>query len=171
MSFTRSMRAMLVIFFFVVAAPVPTAGGEPTPALAQLVKRTLSDGTCLDQGDQVVCSLQAVLREGHIRNAGGDLPPLPYEVVYLSVLVVPTGDTLIIEEVFGQRERWMQEGDATVVEQLLVSYWGPSQGQSIARRVQLNGSTLLKTSNLPPAAGDVQSVWTLLIRLFLSTRL
>lgn len=160
----------LVVALLVFGAPLPAAGDEPAPALAILVTRTLSDGTCLGRGDLVVCSLEAFLREGRVQNTGGDPPRLPYEAVSLSVVVIPQGDSLLVVEVFAQRERWKRDGDTTVVDQMLVFYWGPNQGQAVARRLRLDGPTLLGVDPLPRTTEDAQSVWNLLTRLFLGTQ-
>jgi len=161
--------AMPVLFATALAAtPV---GDDPSPALHALVERTLEAGRCADQGGWAICSIDAFLDAGHLRPIADGPPAVPFEAVRLSVVVVRNGPSFVVTEVFGRRQHWRRDGDATVIDQVLVSYWGPYRGEIAGRRFRLDADQeLVATDPLPrdPAAAD--AVWSLLTRLFLGVR-
>jgi hypothetical protein len=167
----RSLRSGLALLFLLgLVLAAPAVGADRMPTLGELVKRALAGGLCFAQGEMSVCHLEAVLKAGYV-NMGSERPAMPYETVSLSVVTTTTDERIVVEEVFGQWERWRQEGDETVVEQLLLSYFGPHQGQGMARRLRLDGEDVLGSDRLPRTEEDAQSMWRLLETTFLAVQL
>ena len=171
MRLSRSLSAAAVVAVLLVwASGDALAAGEPSPALVELVSRSLSEGTCIDDGPRAICSLTAVVRSGPVRDAGGDRPQPPYEAVHLIVVVSGSVERLLVEEVFGLRERGERDGDTTVVHQVLVPLWGPRRGHPLGRRLRFDGPVALGIEEFPPTREDVRAIGDLLSEIFLSAR-
>jgi len=175
MRFARARLALAplaVPLLFATALAATPIADDPSPTLQALVERVLEAGRCADQGEWAICSIEAFLHDGQVRRVADGLPAPPFEAVRLSVVVVRSGGAAVVTEVFGRRQHWRRDGDVTVIDQVLVSYWGPHRDEVAGRRFHLDADqALIGTDALPrdPEARD--AVWSLLTRLFLGVRI
>jgi hypothetical protein len=165
--------APLVVPLLVATALAATPiSDDPSPTLHALVERVLEAGRCADQGEWAICSIDAFLHDGQVRRVTEGLPAPPFEAVRLSVVVVRSSSAAVVTEVFGRRQHWRREGDVTVIDQVLVSYWGPHRDDVAARRFRLDADqALIGTDALPRDPEAREAVWSLLTRLFLGVRI
>jgi hypothetical protein len=166
----RSRSAVVMALALAALAPADALGGsEPPAALVALVQRSLQEGTCVGDGARVVCSLSGFVAGGRLAGAQPGPAQLPYQAIHLVVHVTPGPDAIRVEEVHGLLERWAADRDATTVEQVLLPLWGPQRGQVFARRLRLDGASLVAVDELAPTREDVRALGDLLERLLLSS--
>jgi hypothetical protein len=167
-----ALAPLAVPLLFATALAAAPAADEPSPTMQALVERALQAGHCADQGGWAICSIDSFLDGGRVSRIADGPPAVPFEAVRLSVVVVPGAGSLVVTEVFGRRQHWRRDGEATVIDQVLVSYWGPHRGEVAGRRFHLDtDQALVGTDTLPRDPEAADAVWSLLTRLFLGVQI